>query len=162
MVNDIIELITSKQYSKLKGILADMEPVDIAQLFEDLPERYMPLLYRLLSKESAAEVFVELDSDTQEMLIRGFSDTELKAVLDELYLDDAVDIIEEMPSNVVKRIIKHSAPEMRNSINEILKYCLKKSNVTICTNGTLINEKKIKVLKEIERSEQNNILFKRG
>ena len=63
-----------------------------------------------------------MDSDTQEMLIRGFSDTELKDVLDELYLDDAVDIIEEMPANVVKRIIKHSAPEMRNSINEILKY----------------------------------------
>lgn len=122
MINDIIELITSKQYTRLKAILSDMEPVDIAQLFDDLPQRYMPLLYRLLPKESAAEVFVELDSDTQEMLIRGFSDTELKDVLDELYLDDAVDIIEEMPSNVVKRIIKHSAPEMRNSINEILKY----------------------------------------
>ena len=122
MINDIIELITEKQYTKLKAILSDMEPVDIAQLFEDLPERYMPLLYRLLPKESAAEVFVELDSDTQEMLIRGFSDTELKDVLDELYLDDAVDIIEEMPANVVKRIIKHTAPEMRNSINEILKY----------------------------------------
>ena len=122
MVNDIIELITGKQYTKLKAILSDMEPVDIAQLFDDLPERYMPLLYRLLPKEIAAEVFVELDSDTQEMLIRGFSDTELKDVLDELYLDDAVDIIEEMPANVVKRIIKHSAPEMRHSINEILKY----------------------------------------
>ncbi len=122
MINDIIELINSKQYTKLKAILSDMEPVDIAQLFDDLPERYMPLLYRLLSKESAAEVFVELDSDTQEMLIRGFSDTELKDVLDELYLDDAVDIIEEMPSNVVKRIIRHTAPEMRHSINEILKY----------------------------------------
>ncbi|MCR4718219.1 MAG: magnesium transporter [Firmicutes bacterium] len=122
MINDIIELITQKQYTKLKAILSDMEPVDIAQLFDDLPERYMPLLYRLLPKESAAEVFVELDSDTQEMLIRGFSDTELKDVLDELYLDDAVDIIEEMPSNVVKRIIQHTAPEMRHSINEILKY----------------------------------------
>jgi magnesium transporter len=122
MINDIIELITQKQYTKLKAILSDMEPVDIAQLFDDLPEQYMPLLYRLLPKESAAEVFVELDSDTQEMLIRGFSDTELKDVLDELYLDDAVDIIEEMPSNVVKRIIQHTAPEMRHSINEILKY----------------------------------------
>ncbi|MBR4723715.1 MAG: magnesium transporter [Clostridia bacterium] len=122
MINDIIELINEKQYTKLKAILSDMEPVDIAQMFDDLPERYMPLLYRLLPKESAAEVFVELDSDTQEMLIRGFSDTELKDVLDELYLDDAVDIIEEMPSNVVTRIIQHTAPEMRHSINEILKY----------------------------------------
>jgi len=122
VINDIIELITSKQYTKLKAILSDMEPFDIAALFDDLPERYMPILYRLLPKELAAEVFVELDADTQEMLIRGFSDTELTEVLDELYLDDAVDIIEEMPANVVKRIIQHTDPEIRHSINEILKY----------------------------------------
>ena len=82
----------------------------------------MPLVFRLLPKEQAAEVFVELDSDVQELLIQGFSNTELKEVLDELYLDDAVDIVEEMPANVVKRILKHSDPEMRKSINEILKY----------------------------------------
>lgn len=122
MIEEIIELIDTKQYKRLKGILSDMEPIDIAALFDDLPEKYMPLLYRLLPKEPAAEVFVELDSDTQEMLIRGFSDTELKEVLDELYLDDAVDIIEEMPANVVKRIIRHTDPEMRHSINEILNY----------------------------------------
>jgi len=122
VINDIIELIASKQYTKLKAILSDMEPIDIAALFDDLPERNMPILYRLLPKELAAEVFVELDTDTQEMLIRGFSDTELTEVLDELYLDDAVDIIEEMPANVVKRIIQHTDPEMRHSINEILKY----------------------------------------
>lgn len=122
MIDLIIELIKEKQYAKLKGILTDMEPIDIAALFDDLPKRYMPLLYRLLPKETAAEVFVELDTDTQEMLITGFSDNELKEVLDELYLDDAVDIIEEMPANVVKRIIRHSDPELRHSINEILNY----------------------------------------
>lgn len=122
MVDQIIELIKEKQYKKLKAILCDMEPIDVAQLFDDLPQKYMPLLYRLLPKEMAAEVFVELDADTQEMLIIGFSDTELKEVLDELYLDDAVDIIEEMPANVVKRIISHTDPEMRHSINEILNY----------------------------------------
>ena len=122
MIDMIIELITAKQYAKLKGILSDIEPIDIAALFDDLPKRYMPLLYRLLPKETAAEVFVELDADTQEMLITGFSDSELKEVLDELYLDDAVDIIEEMPANVVKRIIRHSDPEVRHSINEILNY----------------------------------------
>jgi len=122
VIDSIIELITTKQYTKLKAILSDMEPVDIAALFDDLPQQYMPILYRLLPKEPAAEVFVELDTDTQEMLIRGFSDTELTEVLDELYLDDAVDIIEEMPANVVKRIIQHTDPEMRHSINEILKY----------------------------------------
>lgn len=122
MVDTIIELIDEKQYKRLKAILCDMEPIDVAQLFDDLPQRYMPLLYRLLPKEMAAEVFVELDADTQEMLIVGFSDTELKEVLDELYLDDAVDIIEEMPANVVKRIIRHTDPEMRHSINEVLNY----------------------------------------
>ena len=88
----------------------------------ELDEQRLPLVFRLLPKEQAAEVFVELDSDQQEMLIQGFSNTELKEVLDELYLDDTVDIVEEMPANVVKRILRHSDPEMRKSINEILKY----------------------------------------
>lgn len=82
----------------------------------------VPLVFRLLPKELAAEVFVELDSDEQELLIQSFSNTELKEVLDELYLDDTVDIVEEMPANVVKRILRHCDPEMRKSINEILKY----------------------------------------
>ncbi|MBR5809377.1 MAG: magnesium transporter [Clostridia bacterium] len=122
MTDKILELLEAKQYSEIKAILSETEPADIAYLYEELPEKNMPLLYRLLPKELAAEVFVELDADTQEMLIRGFSDSELKEVLDELYLDDAVDIIEEMPANVVKRIIRHTEPEMRAGINEILKY----------------------------------------
>lgn len=122
MTEEILELLKAKQYSKLKEILSETEPADIAYMFDDLPTENMPLLYRLLPKELAAEVFVELDADTQELLIRGFSDSELKEVLDELYLDDAVDIIEEMPANVVKRIIRHTEPEMRNHINEILNY----------------------------------------
>jgi len=122
MTDRILELLEAKQYSELKEILSETEPADIAYMYEELPEKNMPLLYRLLPKELAAEVFVELDADTQEMLIRGFSDAELKEILDELYLDDAVDIIEEMPANVVKRIIRHTEPEMRNSINEILNY----------------------------------------
>jgi len=122
VINEILELTRSKQYSKLKNILSEMEPVDVASLYDDLPEDLMPLLYRLLPKEAAAEVFVELDTDTQEMLIKGFSDNELKEVLDELYLDDAVDIIEEMPANVVKRILRHTDPEMRSQINSLLNY----------------------------------------
>ena len=98
-----------------------MEAADIASLCEDLDER-VPLMFRLLPKELAAEVFVELDSDEQELLIHSFSNTELREVLDELYLDDTVDIVEEMPANVVKRILRHSDPEIRKSINEILKY----------------------------------------
>ena len=122
MTEQIMELLEAKRYSKIKGLLSDKEPADIAYMYNELPEKTMPLLYRLLPKELAAEVFIELDTDTQEMLIKGFSDAELKEVLDELYLDDAVDIIEEMPANVVKRIIRHTEPEMRQHINEILNY----------------------------------------
>jgi magnesium transporter len=122
IVRRIEGLVVQKRYSDLRGLLLPMEAADIALLMEDLSEESMPLVFRLLPKELAAEVFVELDSDQQELLIRGFSNTELREVLDELYLDDMVDIVEEMPANVVKRILMHSAPDMRKGINEILKY----------------------------------------
>ena len=102
----IEELIKNKQYARLRDLFLPMEPADIALLLEEAGGEQMPLLYRLLPKELAAEVFVELESDSQEMLINGFSNTELKEVLDELYLDDAVDIVEEMPASVVIRKIK--------------------------------------------------------
>ena len=103
-----------QRWNRIASCGVDPEDVD--------DEKTLPLLFRLLPKEQAAEVFVELESDQQELLIRGFSNTELKEVLDELYLDDTVDIVEEMPANVVKRILKHSDPDIRKSINEILKY----------------------------------------
>ena len=115
-------LINSKKYSTLKDIFITMRPADIAALFSELEESKLPLLFRLLPKELAAETFVEMDSDEQELLIRGFSDAELKAVVDELYVDDAVDIVEEMPANVVKRILQQADPDMRKMINEILNY----------------------------------------
>jgi len=122
LLERIEEMTRRKQYTALRDLLVDLEPADIADLFDDLPEEMLPLLFRLLPKEPAAELFVELEPDVQEMLIRGFSNTELKEVLDELYLDDAVDIVEEMPAGVVKRILKHADPDTRKSINEILKY----------------------------------------
>ena len=122
LLEKIEEMTRRKQYKALRDILVEREPADIADLFDDLPEEMLPLLFRLLPKEPAAELFVELEPDVQEMLIRGFSNTELKEVLDELYLDDAVDIVEEMPAGVVKRILKHADPDTRKSINEILKY----------------------------------------
>ena len=122
LLESIEEMLRQKQYAALRDQLDELEPADIASLFEDLPEEALPLLFRILPKEPAAEVFVELDPEQQEMLIRGFSNTELREVLDELYLDDAVDIVEEMPANVVKRILKHADPETRKQINEILKY----------------------------------------
>ena len=122
LLEQIEDLIHEKRYAQLRDLLVPMEAPDIAQFCSDLDEKTLPLVFRLLPKEQAAEVFVELDSDQQEMLIQGFSNTELKEVLDELYLDDTVDIVEEMPANVVKRILRHSDPETRKSINEILKY----------------------------------------
>ena len=118
----VLSLLLRKKYHDLKDILNEMNAADIAALFEDLPKDALPLLFRILSKELAAEVFVELNSETQELLIEGFSDYELKEVLDELYIDDTVDIIEEMPANVVKRILRHSDSDTRESINQILKY----------------------------------------
>ena len=122
MLSIVSDLLRRKQYAQLRGLLLPLEPPDVAQMFEQLPEQDIPLLFRLLPKELAAEVFVELETEYQQQLIRSFSNAELKEVLDELYLDDAVDIVEEMPANVVKRILAHSDPEMRKSINEILKY----------------------------------------
>ena len=122
LLEEIEEMTRRKQYKALRDILVELEPADIADLFDDLPEEMLPLLFRLLPKEPAAELFVELEPDVQEMLIRGFSNTELQEVLDELYLDDAVDIVEEMPASVVIRILDRATPEMRKSINEILKY----------------------------------------
>ena len=95
LLEKIEELIQRKQYKELRALLLPLEAADIAQLADDLDdEKTLPLLFRLLPKEQAAEVFVELDSDQQELLIRGFSNSELKEVLDELYLDDTVDIVE--------------------------------------------------------------------
>ncbi|MDR1692521.1 MAG: CBS domain-containing protein, partial [Oscillospiraceae bacterium] len=112
------KLLAEKKFKTLRDILITMRPADIAILFEDI----QPALFRLLPKELAAETFVEMDSTVQEQLIHGFSDAELKDVVDELYADDAVDIIEEMPANVVKRILLQADPEMRKSINELLNY----------------------------------------
>ena len=118
----LIKMLEDKKYVTLRDILVTMYATDIAQVFSDLEESQIPLMYRLLPKELAAETFVEMDPDAQELLIKGFSDNELKEVLDELYVDDAADIVEEMPANVVKRILKAADPEMRKSINQILRY----------------------------------------
>ena len=118
----ILAMLEDKKYSTLRDILATMNPSDVAGLFKDLEDKQIPVMFRLLPKELAAETFVEMEPDDQELLIRGFSDNELKEVLDELYVDDAADLVEEMPANVVKRILMAVDPEMRSSINQILRY----------------------------------------
>ena len=118
----LVKMLEDKKYATLRDILVTMNASDIAGIFEDLEEKQIPILFRLLTKEQAAETFVEMEPEAQELLIRGFSDNELKEVLDELYVDDAADIVEEMPANVVRRILENADPEMRKSINQILRY----------------------------------------
>ncbi len=122
IVSTLLTLLQEKKYPTIKEILETMNPADIASAFEEMDESRLPVLFRLIPKETAAETFVEMESDRQELLIRGFSDSELREVLDELYVDDAVDIVEEMPANVVKRILAQADPDLRKDINEILRY----------------------------------------
>ena len=118
----LLRMLEEKKYATLRDILVTMNPSDVAGIFVDLEDKQIPILFRLLTKEQAAETFVEMEPEAQELLIRGFSDNELKEVLDELYVDDAADIVEEMPANVVRRILANADPEMRSSINQILRY----------------------------------------
>ena len=118
----LTDLIEAKRYAELKARLADIPPVDIAEIFHEVESKYHAVLLRLLTKETAADVFVELDTDVQKALIESFTDRELGAILEEMYLDDTVDIIEEMPAAVVKRIIKFSNKEEREMINRLLMF----------------------------------------
>lgn len=111
-----------KQHHELHELLKNAEPADIAALFEHLTPDQYAYVFRILRKEAAAEVFVEMDPEMQEHLINAFTDSELRLILDELYLDDTVDIVEEMPANVVTRILKNSAPDSRIAINQLLAY----------------------------------------
>ncbi len=118
----LLKMLEDKKYATLRDILVTINPADIAAIFDSLENDRIPLLFRLLPKELAAETFVEMEQDQQEVLIRSFSDNELKEVVDELYVDDAADLVEEMPANVVRRILAQASPEMRKSINQILRY----------------------------------------
>lgn len=123
LTQELGELFEKRRFADLRIKLLDMEAVDIATFIEEmLSEKEQLVFFRLLPKELASDVFIEIDSDTQEMLIKAFTDQELKAVVDDMYLDDTVDVIEEMPANVVKRILKAADPEDRKMINELLAY----------------------------------------
>ncbi len=121
VVNDLDKLIENRDFSGIKDLLKNMEPMDISIVLQEFPKK-IALMFRLLPKDLAADVFVEMDTDSQEVLLSSFTDTELKAVMDEIYIDDTVDIIEEMPANVVKRILFNSDAETRKIINDILNY----------------------------------------
>ena len=123
----ISQLLKEKKYAVLKQTLSDLHPADASAIFEDLfeemtDEKDLLILFRLLPKDLAAETFSFMNSDMQEQLMNLFSDKEMKEVLEQSFIDDTVDLIEEMPANVVKRILQNSNPQTRQEINQILKY----------------------------------------
>ena len=122
MLDKILELLENKDFPQLGNFLKDMNPADVAELFEDLPREKMALVFRLLPKELAADAFAYMNPDEQTVLVEAFSDKELHDVVNELYVDDAADMIEEMPANLVKRILRHTDAETRVLINQILNY----------------------------------------
>ena len=120
---EIVQLLTARNFTVLKPLISSMNAIDLAEVFSEIEnEADVPVLFRIMPKDLAAETFVEMDSDLKEKLIHKLNDRELRAVMDELFLDDTVDIIEEMPASVVKRVLAQSDSETRAYINEILKY----------------------------------------
>ena len=118
----LLELLDSKQYSEFMHRVDELNPVDVAEFFMELPEERRPAVFRLLKKDTAAEIFAELDGDVQAHLITGMTDREARIMLDELYVDDAVDMLSEIPSNVVKRLLQAATPETRAELNRFLSY----------------------------------------
>ena len=118
----VMELLEQRKYAELRDMLKDQNPIDVAQLLGEVPGEKLLLLYRMLPKEDAAEVFSEMEHDEQETLIRAFNDREIREVIEEMYVDDAVDMLEEMPAVVVNKILRHADVETRKEINELLKY----------------------------------------
>ncbi len=154
MITEIEELLEAKDYHGLRSTMTDKPPQDIALLFEELPADVLPLLFRILPKEYAAECFVELDAEVQETLINSFSDNELTAVFENLFMDDTVDIIEEMPANVVKRIISTAPSDVRQQINMILRYPKNSAGTIMTTEFVELKETMTEedVFKNIRRS----------
>ncbi len=118
----IAELLEKRRFKELKEELGTMHPVDIVDILDELEERQMILVFRLLAKEEAAEVFTDMDSDMREYLINALTDSELEEIMDEMYVDDTVDVLEEMPANVVDRLLMATDEETRRKINVLLKY----------------------------------------
>lgn len=140
IIEEAERLLEEKNFYALKLLLQEMEGADVALVLDEFPDKKIGILFRVLPKDLAAEAFVEMDSDNQEILLSSFTDSEIKEILDELYIDDTVDIIEEMPANVVRRIIKNSTPEARKSINEILKYPVDSAGSIMTTEYVRLDE----------------------
>lgn len=118
----VMNLYRQRKFAELKTVMGQLNPADVANIIENADGRDVIALFRLLPKELATEAFAYIDSEQQEQLILAFTDRELREVIDELFLDDTVDLIEEMPANIVNRILKNTDPKTREQINELLAY----------------------------------------
>ena len=116
------ELLAERRFQAARGVLLEMNAVDIAALLDTLEDDQQPLTYRLLPKETAADAFAYLESETQETLIHAFTEREIKAIMEDLYADDVADMLEEMPANVTKRLLRAVSAEKRSEINQLLQY----------------------------------------
>ena len=118
MIDRVLSLLRERRYSELRALLTDLHVADIADLFSEIEDRELMLrLFRLLPKDSAAETFSYMDADIQQSIIESITDVELKSILDDMFLDDCVDLIEEMPANVVQRVLRNSSPENRRRLH---------------------------------------------
>ena len=120
--DEMEKLLELKKYSSIKRIVESLNDIELAEIFGELDDKYLPVLFRLLPKTLAADSFVEMDTDTKEKLLKALSDKEVSNVINDLFLDDTADLIEEMPANVVKRLLKNADKETRDGVNELLKY----------------------------------------
>lgn len=156
MTDKILELINEKRYVAVRQLLSEMNPADIAVLFSDFSHSLLPVLFRILPKDIATDVFVEMSASEKQTLIESFSDFEIKIVFDDLFLDDAVDIVEEMPASVVKRILSSSSPDTRSQINNLLQYP-KDSAGSIMTIEYVALKKNITVAQAFDYIKKNGV-----
>lgn len=119
---ELMELLDTRRMKELKAHLDSMNEVDVAEFLEQIPENRLAVIFRILSKEKGAEAFSHLDIDSQEHIINSITDAEVGHIIEELFVDDAVDLLEELPANVVKRVMRNARPETRKVINEFLQY----------------------------------------
>lgn len=120
--DELMQLLDERRMKELQLRLEDMNEFDVAEFLSEIGDNRMPMVFRLLSKQMAADVFANFDSPEQEQIINSITDSELSAIIEELYVDDAVDMMEELPANVVKRVMRTATPETRRLINQYLNY----------------------------------------
>ena len=122
MIEKIIELLSQNNYKELKALLRESNEADVAECLNELEKEDLAIVFRLLNKDEAADIFARMDDDSQEMLVELMSDSELASIISKLYVDDAADLIEELPANLVTKVLKNTSATKRKTINEILKY----------------------------------------